>query len=282
MAAIPRRGALLALGLGLLLAAANADAERSFRLPKAAPQYGVQLEDASGLPLATFRHEGRSFVLGEQGERYVVRITNPTSERVEAVLSVDGRDAVSGRVGDYQSQRGYVVPAYGSITVEGFRRDLDAIAAFRFSAPSASYSALRGTPENVGVVGVAFFRERSARSQPMRLVEREYPRSEAAQAPPAAPSRPAAKRGRSAGAPAREAPREDVNNLGTEYGETHRSSVIEVPFERRTASPARIVSLRYDDAEGLRSRGIAIAPPPRAWAQPEPEPFPESRFAPPP
>ncbi|MGC4091663.1 MAG: hypothetical protein QM756_28035 [Polyangiaceae bacterium] len=102
-------------------------------------------------------------MLGRAGERYAVRVENPTSDRIEVVVSVDGRDAVSGRVADYRRQRGYVIAPRSSIVVDGFRRSLSEVAAFRFSNPSSSYSARRGTPENVGVIGVAFFSRATAR-----------------------------------------------------------------------------------------------------------------------
>ena len=75
-------------------------------------------------------------------------------------MSVDGRDAVSGQPGDYVSQRGYLIEPWGTLLVEGFRRSLDEVAAFRFTDRSESYSALRGTPENVGVIGAVVLAKR--------------------------------------------------------------------------------------------------------------------------
>jgi hypothetical protein len=137
--------------------------------------YRVSLENENGSTLRSFRHAGESFYLGYNGERYRVRISNHSGERVEAVLSVDGRDAISGRVGDYAEQRGYIVPPHGSIVVDGFRQNLDRVARFRFSDPSSSYSSRMGTPENVGVIGVAFFRERSRPARRPYAYRREDP-----------------------------------------------------------------------------------------------------------
>jgi hypothetical protein len=304
MPALNRRTALLAIGLGLVLVAATAGAERPWRLPRPVPSYRVAIESADGSVLPTFRHQGRTFVLGVEGEGYAVRVDNPTGERIEAVVSVDGRDAVSGAIGDYRSQRGYVIPPYGSVRVEGFRRSLDAVAAFRFSSPGKSYSARRGTPENVGVIGVAVFREKARPApQPLRRAEepRPFPRrersadetrgaspSEGAAAPKsrsAGRSAPSKSEARKPAAPeAYDEPRGEVNNLGTEYGEARSSSVVEVPFTRRSAEPDRLFTLRYDDVEGLESRGIDVSSyfdysRPRAY---EPEAFPRSRFAEPP
>ena len=230
---------------------------------------------------------------------------------MEAVLSVDGRDAVSGAPGDFASQRGYHVPPHGSVLVNGFRQSLERAAAFRFSRPAASYSSRMGTPENVGVIGVAFFAERS----PRRIAPPPYvpyddhgsrPRagdtwsahgrssatSRAEQAPAARPS----SRG---GAPAPTSPAKrrasdyddaeresSPSRLGTEYGESTYSPVSEVPFQRQNSfRPDAVVSVRYDDADGLVARGFDVYAR-QWWSEPTPrdapDPFPESRFAAPP
>lgn len=317
------RVALLGLtGLAVLLVGVSSNAEPPYARTWATP-YGVSLEDETGNTLRAFRHEGETFVLGYMGERYRVRILNRSGERVEAVLSVDGRDAVSGGVGDYGEQRGYIVPPHGSIVVDGFRQSLDRVARFRFSDPSSSYSSKMGTPENVGVIGVAFFRERAwprraftaPREDPWESSERSgRDREEASRAPagaspaPSAPRKaggdgyrderaPAEKRSNASTGqassesyrrdwPWRREPRDDERTkgrLGTEYGESGWSPVSEVPFRRQNpGQPDAVLTLRYDDAEGLAARGIDVYPRPYWRALAEPEPFPRNRFAPPP
>jgi hypothetical protein len=227
-----------------------------------------------GQHLRTFQHQGRTFVLGRLGERYGIRVTNPSEERVEAVITVDGRDAISGRVGDYVSNRGYLIGPHDSVLVEGFRQSLAAVATFRFSHPAQSYSSRMGTPENVGVIGVAFFPERRRPVTLLPAPRRVAPSSEAEGAPTAR-----SKGGRAA------APRAEEHRLGTEYGESRSSEVREVPFERADPGhPARVVVLYYDDAQGLEARGIRVFDD-RPWWQPSPttpDPFPAARFAPPP
>src|SRR5260221_1240172 len=152
-----RQMALLALaGVALMLVGQASGAHPPY--PTFRP-YSVTLEDERGSALRTFSRDGSTFVLGYLGERYRVRLSNDSDRRVEAVLRIDGRDAVSGGVGDFVHERGYIVPPHGTVVVDGFRRSLDETAAFRFSRPSSSYSARMGTPENVGVIGVAFFSE---------------------------------------------------------------------------------------------------------------------------
>jgi hypothetical protein len=140
------------------------------------PPYSFTVEDENGNSLPTFRRAGRTYLLGEPGLRYNIRIRNPTAQRVEAVVSVDGRDAVSGEPGDYVNERGYVIAPYGSQLVEGFRRSFEEVATFRFTSPENSYSARMGTPQNVGIIGVAFFPERVRPPPPPPIARRPLPR----------------------------------------------------------------------------------------------------------
>jgi hypothetical protein len=95
------------------------------------------------------------------GQRYTIRVSNPTARRVEAVISVDGLDVIDGRTADLR-KRGYVVPPYGELRVDGFRVSTQQVATFRFSSVANSYAGRKGQARNVGVIGVAFFDEREA------------------------------------------------------------------------------------------------------------------------
>jgi hypothetical protein len=286
------------------------DAESVWRrrvVPPAPPPYRVSLEGLDGSVLPTFQQQGATYVLGEPGERYNIRVHNPTGERIEVVVTVDGRDAISGEPGDYVSQRGYLIEPWGSLLVEGFRRSLDEVAAFRFTGRAGSYSALRGTPQHVGVVGVAVFPERARPPAPVRKARPRYlPESEyraPASAPPRADASDAAPRARGSRNESYDAYKDDAprkrksagsgssaaagpSNIGTEYGERESSSVVEVAFERRSPThPAQVLRVRYDDYEGLEARGIDLSSLGYAYryeAEPEPFPYSQSRFAPPP
>src|ERR1051326_921729 len=99
-------------------------------------------------------------VQGAAAERYLIRITNPTARRIEAVVSVDGLDVIDGENGDLH-KRGYVVPAYGETRIEGFRTSQADVATFRFSSVHDSYAGMKGKARNVGVVAVALFEEQA-------------------------------------------------------------------------------------------------------------------------
>ncbi len=123
--------------------------------------YDIDLIGENGEPLEIYQQRGRFYVLGMAGQRYTVRVSNPTDRRVEAVISVDGLDVIDGRSADL-GKRGYVVPAHGELRVDGFRVSTQQVATFRFSSVSNSYAGRKGKARNVGVIGVAIFEEREA------------------------------------------------------------------------------------------------------------------------
>ncbi len=123
--------------------------------------YDVQVIREDGETLPTYALKDRFYVQGNANERYIIRVTNPTPNRIEAVVSVDGLDVVDGENGDLR-KRGYVVPPYGETRIEGFRTSQADVATFRFSAVSDSYAGKKGKARNVGVIAVALFEEQAA------------------------------------------------------------------------------------------------------------------------
>jgi len=119
----------------------------------------ARLVDADGEPLPTVRRGGRTFVAGRRGDRYAIEIQNQTSGRVEVVATVDGVDVFDGGPGSYE-KRGYVLGPGRTYRIDGFRQNMQEVAAFRFGDVSESYAAATGDDANVGVIGVAFFAER--------------------------------------------------------------------------------------------------------------------------
>ena len=116
------------------------------------------ISGSTGQKLETWRHGGRLYVAGTPGERYAVRLANRSGGRLLAVLSVDGVNAVSGETAAAW-QSGYVLGPWQSAEIRGWRKSLEDVAAFYFTALPDSYAARSGRPDNVGVIGVALFRE---------------------------------------------------------------------------------------------------------------------------
>jgi hypothetical protein len=244
-----------------------------------------------GAPAATFSQPGGTYVLGQLGARYTLRVSNHSGQRIEAVVSVDGRDVIDGRPADFRSKRGYMIPAFGQIEIEGWRISHAEAATFRFSSVPNSYAGRTGSAREVGAIGVAVFPERYTPPPPRypqypyyyphrpydAPSDRDGADEQAApsgqDAPPSASApAPAPSKGGAATAEA-EAPRGRAEGkasplrpgLGTEYGEAVSSPIFEVPFVRANPShPSAVLGLRYNDRQGLLAMGIDVDGP--DWA----------------
>ena len=231
----------------------------------AQPLVNVDVIDRdTGEWLPEYHHRGQDWVPGAPGHRYSVRLTNTTGERVLVVLSVDGVNAISGETAG-TGQAGYVLGPWQSTEVAGWRKSLQDVAQFYFTDLPDSYAARTGRPDNVGVIGVAVFRERGyARAYepaPMpqdddRYGSRYGGRDEAARAKSAAPAAPAADAAARAGGYAAE--REQ--SLGTGHGEREWSPVNRTEFVRASRTPAQLSQVRYDEARALVAMGIMPRP----------------------
>src|SRR5262245_35125923 len=289
------------LGIGSLLLIADSCAASPFpgSRPLRDQAGGYELNVlVDGVPARTYMHGGETYVLGQLGSHYTLRVSNHTGRRIEAVVSVDGRDAIDGRPADWRSKRGYLVPAWGSVDIEGWRISHSQAAAFRFSSVPDSYAARTGSARDVGVIGVAIFPERYLPPRVYRVPPpRPYPydpypyddyyrgdyegapaphgRAEkapsapdgAAPAPPAGttPQRDAAPSESSGaykkGYPSEPSPFAQRNRpgLGTEYGEAVSSPIHEVHFVRANSStPSTVLGVRYNDHDGLLALGVPL------------------------
>ena len=252
--------------------------------------YSLDVVDETGAVLPTFQHRGRMYVLGALGQRYLVRVRNGSGRRVEVVVSVDGRDVIDGRPAAWE-KRGYLLDPHGEVTIDGYRLNTASVAAFRFSDVQRSYASRMGDARDVGVIGAAIFPERVAYRVPPRPVPYQAPSRE-----PAAPES-SGRSGKSSSSPApgalaegqalRDERRGDRPGLGTEFGEEHGSRVVEVRFERARARPDALLTLRYDDRQGLLAKGIEVdwrraSSSDDAWMRDNADPFRRNSFAEPP
>ena len=122
---------------------------------------------AQGRRLSVHWHQGLGYIVGTPGHEYRLTLRNRSGERLLAVVSVDGVNVVTGQTADPQ-QSGYVLAPGGSVEIRGWRKSLSQTAAFYFTDLADSYAARTGRPDNVGVIGVALFREKPVRPRPDR------------------------------------------------------------------------------------------------------------------
>ncbi len=233
--------------------------------------------------LPSYWFQGQNYVEGRQNQEFRVRLRNKSAERVLAVLSVDGVNAISGETAGL-NQAGYVLAPYQTLDVDGWRKSNAQTAAFYFTHISDSYAARSGRPDNVGVIGAAVFREmRYQYEYPQYQEYDEYSRGDSdardksTGAPAASGRAPAAGevarsesksygQADSAGAP-----------MGTGHGRQEYRPSVNVAFERE-ASVFEVLNIRYDSRANLIAQGVI---PQRGYYQPTvPQAFPQSGFVP--
>lgn len=103
--------------------------------------------------------KGKRFVTGNKGKNYALVVKNISHTSLEVVLSVDGIDVIDGKPASIK-RRGYIIPSGEKLTIKGFRKSEDAVAAFKFASVNSSYTQLSGSgTRNIGVIGMAVFTE---------------------------------------------------------------------------------------------------------------------------
>lgn len=259
LAALLRSALLLACGL-----AASA--------PALAGRYAeVEIIDrVTGETLPQYRHQGRIYVAGEPGHAYEIAVRNRRGERLLAVMSVDGVNVLSGETAA-TAQGGYVFDAWERDTVRGWRKTLDEIAQFHFTERFGSYAERTGRPDDVGVIGVALFREaRRWREPEYSPYDGDGYRDKAAK--PEAQSREES--ASADAAPGYEAKRRSAPapSLGTGHGRREYSRVDTTSFERASLRPEEVITIHYDSRANLMAMGVLRGS--REYARRRPQPFP--------
>ncbi len=254
----------------------------------------------SGRTLTPNYCRGEYWVAGKPGARYSIEIRNRLGERLLAVTSVDGVNVISGATAGWD-QTGYVFGPGERYQITGWRKSDAEVAAFTFTDSSNSYAERTGRPANVGVIGVAIFRERQPETAYVAPAMPSAPDPVAAPSPLdsaarnaadfAAGSESIAKLGAQAAGGARaaapaaraanSAPPSDLltpiaplaRKLGTEHGEREYSYVNHTEFSRMQPQPNEVIRIHYDSLDNLLAMGIIKRPRP---APPTVNPFPGS------
>jgi len=187
-------------------------------------------------------------------------------------------------------QGGYVFSPGDQYQVTGWRKSDTEIAAFTFTESPNSYAERTGRPANVGVIGVALFRERPPIAIPAEVTPAESARAQsydnrlsggrpfadAESTPPAgAPQVP------SAAAPSAALPRANSlapsqapapePKLGTGHGDREYSFVSHTEFVRMQSTPNEMLRIHYDSRANLIAMGIIPrGRPPTPYSNPFP------------
>jgi hypothetical protein len=262
------------------------------------------IDRSTGQTLPVYSHRGEYWVAGQPGAKYSIQIRNMRGPRVLAVTSVDGLNVLSGETADF-GQSGYVFESGQRYGIEGWRKSDSEVAAFVFTANGDSYAERIGKPRDIGVIGVALFRERppvvlysppvvaapsgASRQEGSAPASAELsdkfresaaspaPTAAARAAPPPTPAAPQADASSRKAAPAMESERiaalpapMPAPKLGTAHGERETSIVSRTQFVRNSSQPDEIIRIRYDSHANLVALGVI--PSPRYSSVPNPFP----------
>ena len=121
-----------------------------------------------------YYHNGSYYIEGKEGSHFSIRMRNNSNHRVLFVPTVDGLSIMSGKEASFKSS-GYIVGAYDSLTISGWRTSNDNVAEFFFSTSKQSYASKMDRAGNLGVIGCAVFKEKE-RVQVIEktVIQKEY------------------------------------------------------------------------------------------------------------
>jgi len=135
-------------------AAQYAEAEKRLADEIAAQRKDIidYLKNKQGYSEKQAEQYAKIYIEGRIGTRFSIRMRNNSYSRKLFVPTIDGLSIMDGKEGDFNS-RGYIIPGYSSITIEGWRTSDKDVASFYFSSPNDSYRKKMNMGNNLGVIG---------------------------------------------------------------------------------------------------------------------------------
>jgi len=170
-------------------------------------------------------------VEAQRGERYAIRIRNLTGRRLGVVMSVDGRNVLTGDSSHGGTEEGmYILPAYGESQISGWRANLDRVNRFYFTSPEDSYAGRVGDSSRSGEIAVTAYYEREILVRPPVAYDSMERKESLAPSPQA--------RSKAGASPMMECRPDRDSRVGTGYGESSWSPASAVSFEPEGAACA--------------------------------------------
>jgi len=214
--------------------------------------------DGRDLPIYT--KDARFFVAGEAGKPYRIFVRNLHHARIEILESVDGRNVLKDEAADY-ANGGMVIRAHSEWDNHGWRINDSETRDFVFGSPSESIAvASGGDPSNIGVIGVAVFKEKSYRPTWSNWT---YPD-------------PVFRKGLNEqsfrslysanNTPTQDSAELDFADLGTGMGAAREDRIGHTTFERESRSPEYTLEIQYRSYAWLKDNGIIGYSYPSAFA----------------
>jgi hypothetical protein len=124
--------------------------------------FGAQIL-VNGNKCKQYNHNGKIFIQANPGSEYSIEIKNNHWKRILAVTSIDGLNVLTGKTAN-ENDTGYIIGAYSSEKIKGFRISDSEWALFKFGykfdGNTYAQSKEDGSEKNCGVIGLRFFYEK--------------------------------------------------------------------------------------------------------------------------
>lgn len=245
-------------------------------------------------PVKKYNHDYRVYVEGRKNSPYTLRFRNNTGSRVLAILSVDGLSIMDGKAASDKSS-GYVVNAWSTIEVPGWRINSDKVAQFKFRPQEAGYDrtyaeelrseGIAVDTGNQGVIGVMVYEEKVVPkfvyrpTGPYTWDRYEYTSNNndalkyrstysstlrsmdltgSGNITASASSLNNGYNTVSGYTPDWQEFKAEEKSLGTGWGDEQKFETTSVNFERATTYPEYVGTIIYDTLIGLRKRGVHV------------------------
>ena len=226
----------------------------------------------NGSSAKEYYHNGSHYIEGKEGSKFSLRMRNNSGARVLFVPTIDGLSVMSGDEASFES-RGYIVKAYDSVTIDGWRTSNSNVAQFFFSNPKGSYAKKIKKGNNLGVIGCAVFKEKVQQPEvQLKWVSSgswgvggggklsggaNYFSDASMPIMPTGNVTANATNSLFACSTASAAP---IQSLGTGFGNDKYSPTHVVSFDKET-SPETIFSIYYNTRKGLEDMGVEFRKP---------------------
>jgi hypothetical protein len=123
-----------------------------------------------GQPADEYQHDGRTFIEGKPGSEFTLKFENRTAFPVLILPSVDGLSTIDGKAASPEDG-GYVVGAFETYEIKGWRTSLNDVRKFNFTAKGNNETYLEqltGSDQNCGVIGLKVIRQRQPLGIPVQ------------------------------------------------------------------------------------------------------------------
>jgi hypothetical protein len=113
----------------------------------------------NGHKVDEYLKDGKVYIEARKDTKYTIKIKNNSWKKILAVPTVDGLSVINGKEASFNSP-GYIIQPYSSTTIDGWRKNDSEVAEFYFSDMKKSYATKVEKAGNQGVIGVAIYSEK--------------------------------------------------------------------------------------------------------------------------